>query len=236
MFASIFCKMIDRYNRQIILENFGETSVDILRQKRVAVVGAGAVAASALPLLAGCGVGKIKICDGDCVCLSNLHRQSLFTERDVGVNKAKLATQRLRELNSEIEIECVEKNLATLDDAIAFVKDADLCLDMTDSIASRTLISSACAEVGVPEIMCAATEYISQIYFFDKTFKFSDIAPNGENETAKNFAIFPPSSHLSGIWGAGLAIKLLLNIEEFSAGYMQHFDFHSNTFSKLHLK
>ncbi len=219
-----------------MLEDFGEKSVEILKSKSVAVVGAGAVAASALPLLAGCGIGQIKICDGDCVSLSNLHRQTLFREQDVGKNKAKVVTQRLRELNSEVQIECVEKSLSTLEETVEFVKDTDLCLDMTDSIASRTLISSACAEIEVPEIMCAATEYISQIYLFNETFKFSDIAPNGENETAKNFAIFPPASHLSGICGAGLAIKILLGIEQFKAGYMQHFDFHTNTFSKLYLK
>ncbi len=225
-----------RYSRQVMLEDFGESSVEILKNKSVAVVGAGAVAASALPLLVGSGIGHIKICDGDYVSMSNLHRQTLFRENDVGKNKALVAARELQKLNSEIQIDFSEKKLQTLEEVTAFVKDCDLCLDMTDSFATRTLISEGCALTNTREIACSTTEYVSQIFMFDSSFKFADVAPNDETEGAQKFAIFPPASHLSGVWGAGLAIKILLNIEPFQAGYMQNFDFKNNQFSKYFLK
>lgn len=230
-----FAEMENRFDRQIILDGFGNSSIDILKNKQVAVIGAGAVAAAALPLLASCGIGHIKICDGDNVSLSNLHRQTLFEESDIGKNKAKLAATKLSKINQSTQIEVVEKKLKSIDEVRSFIGSADICFDATDSFASRTMISNACAMENIREIACTATEFLSQMFFLDKTFKFSDIAPNGDDEGTKPFPIFPPSSHLSGIWGAGATIKILLQIEEFKAGYMQQFDFRNDKFFKCNL-
>lgn len=231
-----FAEMENRFDRQIILDGFSDGSIDILKNKQVAVIGAGAVAASALPLLASCGIGHLKICDGDNVSLSNLHRQTLFEESDIGKNKARLVATRLSKINQSAQIEIVEKKLESVDEVRSFINGVDLCLDATDSFASRTMISNACAMENIREIACTATEYLSQMFFFDKSFKFSDIVANGDNEETEPFAIFPASSHLSGIWGAGATIKILLQIEEFKAGYMQQFDFRNNNFFKCNLK
>ena len=81
-----------RYSRQLPLLN--NNSVEMLKQSTVAVVGVGGVGNAVLPLLVGTGVGKIKIVDGDCVSLSNLHRQTIFNEDDISKNKAIMAKEK----------------------------------------------------------------------------------------------------------------------------------------------
>ena len=92
----------DRYQRQVILKNFGEAGQQKLSEAKVLVIGAGGLGCAALQYLAAAGTGKIGIVDDDFVSLSNLHRQVLFTVKDIGYNKAEKAASRLQELNPEI--------------------------------------------------------------------------------------------------------------------------------------
>ena len=95
---------MSRYARQTLLPEVGAEGQARLAAARVLVVGAGGLAAPVLPLLAGAGVGRIAIVDGDTVALSNLHRQTLFTEADCGRSKADVAAERCRALNGEIDV------------------------------------------------------------------------------------------------------------------------------------
>lgn len=218
-----------RYSRQISLENFGQ-SAKLLRQAAVAVVGAGGVAASLLPLLAGAGVGKIKLCDFDAVSLSNLHRQTLYTEAEIGRNKALAAAARLAAINSEIAIEARPDKLTATEEISEFIAGADLCITATDTFESRRNISLACAANDTREISCTAGGFTAQLFEFGHSFTFADIAPDDNAPDAKNLPIFAPAAHLSGVWGAGKALRILAQVENFQPGYFQSYDFASNIY------
>ncbi len=206
----------------------------MLKQATIAVIGAGGVGGAVLPLLVGAGVGRIKIVDGDCVSLSNLHRQTIYNEIDISKNKALLAKEKLSKINTEVEIIARSTYLENQEDAQDFVSGADLCIDTTDSFLSRTFISEACAKENIQEIACTAGGWLAQLYMFDKSFRFSDIAPDAQ-EKAKDLPIFPPAAHLSGVWGASEAIKIITKQRKFCAGYFQSFDFENNRFIKANL-
>ena len=140
---------MNRYARQMILPEVGTAGQARLAQARVLVIGAGGLAAPVLPLLAGAGVGHITLVDGDRVSLSNLHRQTLFTEADCGQPKAEVAAQRCRSLNSEITVAAVTQAL-TPATAPAYVANADLVLDCADSYAVSYLLSDICRAATVP--------------------------------------------------------------------------------------
>lgn len=142
---------MSRYARQIILPQVGPAGQKRLAAARVLVVGAGGLGAPALPLLAGAGVGRITIVDGDVVSLSNLHRQTLFTQADCDRPKAEVAASRCRAINPEITVDVVTEALtpATAPERVA---GADLVLDCADSYAVSYMLSDLCHAAGVPLI------------------------------------------------------------------------------------
>ncbi|MBO6102030.1 MAG: ThiF family adenylyltransferase, partial [Opitutales bacterium] len=129
--------MKGRYARQTGLSGFGEKSVEVLKNTKMVVVGAGGVGSALLPILAGAGVGKILVADGDRVSISNLHRQTLYTEKQVGQSKARLAAERLSSINSEVEISVFEKFLNSREDVLEILKGADMCIDASDNFKTR---------------------------------------------------------------------------------------------------
>src|SRR3989338_6832225 len=94
-----------RYTRQQIFKEIGKKGQEKLRQSTVAIVGLGALGSVSAQLLARAGIGKLILIDRDIVELSNLQRQSLFDENDIGKSKAAQAAEHLKKINSEIEIE-----------------------------------------------------------------------------------------------------------------------------------
>lgn len=142
---------MSRYARQMMLPQVGAEGQARLAAARVLVVGAGGLAAPALPILAGAGVGRINIFDGDAIELSNLHRQTLFTEADVGRAKAEVAAERCRALNSGIVVTGTKRSI-TPENVVQNSQNADLVLDCADSYAASYLLSDTCLALGKPLI------------------------------------------------------------------------------------
>ncbi|MBU0470240.1 MAG: ThiF family adenylyltransferase [Nanoarchaeota archaeon] len=133
---------MDRYSRQALLTEIGTTGQKILQQKTVALVGIGALGTVSAELLARAGLGKLLLIDRDVVELSNLQRQSLFTERDLEKGKAETAKEKLKKINSEIEVEANSVHLNY--ETISLLEKADLILDCTDNLVTRFLINDYC--------------------------------------------------------------------------------------------
>ena len=140
---------LDRYQRQLSLADFGPRGQERLRRGTVLVIGAGGLGCPALLYLAAAGVGRILVVDPDRVEISNLQRQVLFTEHDVGEFKAAAAARRLSELNSRIVIE-PRVGRFTRANALNLVGACDVVIDGSDNFATRYLVNDACVLTGRP--------------------------------------------------------------------------------------
>ncbi len=155
-----------RYSRHLTLPQVGEKGQLRLKAAKVLVVGAGGLGCPVLQYLAAAGVGHITIVDGDQVSLSNLQRQILFTEQDVGKNKAEVASARLQEMNSNIEVNPVP-NFFNLNNALALVESVDLVIDGTDNFQTRYLINDSCVIKKTPFIYASIHQFSGQLAVFN---------------------------------------------------------------------
>jgi len=143
-----------RYQRQTMLPEIGEAGQQRLRDARVLVVGAGGLSATLLPLLAGAGVGFIRLYDGDRVALHNLHRQTLFGLDDIGQPKVLCAQRALAQRNPDCQVEAYSHPLGP-SQLPAAVAGIDLVVDAADNFAITYQLSDFCYPRHLP-LICAS--------------------------------------------------------------------------------
>lgn len=136
--------MEDRYHRQLILPEIGPQGQRKLAEAKVLIVGVGGLGSPIAIYLAGAGVGNIGLVDDDVVSVTNLHRQVLYSEGEVGQKKALCARRRLLSLNSSISVNAYDTRLDS-DNADDLVAQYDMVVDGTDNFKARYIISDACA-------------------------------------------------------------------------------------------
>lgn len=153
---------MSRYARQICLPEVGEDGQAAIRAAHVLVVGVGGLAAPVLQYLVGAGVGRLTLVDGDVVTLSNLHRQTLFRQSDVGRPKVKAAANTLRALNDDCVINVDETPLGPAN-AATLVGHSTLVLDCADSFATSYILSDACQEASVPLISASVLGFAGYV-------------------------------------------------------------------------
>ncbi|MGB1261946.1 MAG: HesA/MoeB/ThiF family protein [Cognaticolwellia sp.] len=157
-----------RYSRQTMLKGIGEQGQQALKNAKVLIVGIGGLGNPVSLYLNAAGVGNIYLVDGDSVDISNLHRQILFNENDIGDNKADSCAEKLQQLNSNTNIEVLDEMLdAELADY--YLPLVDLVLDCTDNINTRYLINQKCLEHNKALVIGAATGFDGQHMFVDPT-------------------------------------------------------------------
>jgi molybdopterin/thiamine biosynthesis adenylyltransferase len=151
-----------RYNRQIVLPNFDLDKQEILLNAKVLIVGVGGLGCAAAQYLVAGGIGEITLIDDDNVDKSNLQRQVLHAEADIGVNKCLSAKASLKQLNSDIKIHVIQKRLEG-DDYLDLIEPLDMVLDCTDNLASRNTLNQACYQSGTPLVSGAAIRMEGQL-------------------------------------------------------------------------
>ena len=156
-------KELDRYSRQVMLQEIGYQGQLKLKQSRVCVVGVGGLGNHITTRLAAMGVGKIRIVDRDVIELSNLHRQTMFDEDDVGQVKVETAAKKLRKLNNDIIIEELPVSINDYT-ALDAVDGCDVVIDALDSVNARYSLNKACIEKKIPFVTGAAVGVTGQTF------------------------------------------------------------------------
>lgn len=176
---------MNRYQRHVQLVDFGQEAQDKLSGCSVLVVGAGGLGCPVLLQLVAMGVGKIGIVDGDNVEISNLHRQLLYKESDVGRSKVEVACERLKKMNSDIQIEGIY-GFVTNQNIFSVFKNFDIIVDGTDQIFTRYLINDACLVLEKPLVYGSVFRYEGHVAVFNvktgdnRSTNYRDLYPNPE--------------------------------------------------------
>jgi len=140
---------LERYDRQIMIEEFGEEGQERLKRARVVIAGGGGLGSPAAIYLAAAGVGTIRIIDWDRVQLSNLNRQVLHWDKDIGRSKVASAAEKLKNLNHGVRIEAINETI-TEANIPQLVAGFDLIVDAMDNLPSRYLLNKAAVEKNIP--------------------------------------------------------------------------------------
>ncbi|MFE4470334.1 ThiF family adenylyltransferase [Leifsonia sp. NPDC056824] len=151
-----------RYARTVQLPGFGEVAQRRLRAARVLVVGAGGLGSAVLPLLAGAGFGTIGIVDDDSVELSNLPRQTIHRERDLGRQKTASAADAIRAIDAGIDVRVFAERLTSAN-ALGILEGFDLVLDGSDNFPTRYLVDDAALLGGLPVVWGAVHRFGGQV-------------------------------------------------------------------------
>jgi len=183
--------MNGRYSRQRKLKEMGEKKQELLRKKKVVIIGCGGLGSAAAELLLRAGVEHLTLIDKDKIELTNLGRQLLYEEKDVGKYKAKVAKEKLLKINSRAKTDAHvlyldNKNLSLLD-------NADLVLDCTDNLETRFWINYHCHKNKIPWIYASAIRWEGYVMFISpKGPCLSCFLKKGNSETCNQQGIVGP--------------------------------------------
>lgn len=217
-----------RYSRQVILREVGVHGQALLRDSTALLVGCGGLGCAAAPYLAGAGMGQIILADGDVVDASNLQRQILYRQADLGRPKAEVAATALRALNPQVQVSA-EVGRVDAQSLPALLADVDVVLDCSDNFPTRFAVNAACVAARRPLVSGAAIRFDGQLAVFDLRRGgpcYACLYPpaGGEvAETCEEAGVLGPVVGVIGAQQALAALKLLLGLGV-EAGTLQIWD------------
>ena len=216
---------VERYARHLVLREVGGPGQQKLRAARVLIVGAGGLGAPAALYLTAAGVGTLGLVDPDCVDRSNLQRQVLYTEADIGQPKVQAAARQLAAINHYVTVEPHEMPL-TPTNAVALIEDFDLVLDGTDDFPTRFAVNAACVATGTPLVSGAIGRWTGQIGVFGARPCYRCLVPEipPDAETCSAVGVV---GALAGVIGSMMAletIKLITGAGEALVGRLLIYD------------
>ena len=204
-----------RYARQLVLPELGPVGQERLRSARVLVVGCGGLGAPVIQQLAAAGVGGMTLVDDDVVEVSNLNRQTLFGEADVGDRKAVVAAGFVRRLDSDIDVQPLVERVTTAR-ARRLVAAHDVTVDCSDGLPTKYLLNDAAVRERRPLIHGAATAWSGQVLVVRSPqgpclrCLFPSLPPRGSLPTCRTAGILGAVTSVVGSFQAAEAVKVLV--------------------------
>jgi molybdopterin/thiamine biosynthesis adenylyltransferase len=156
---------LDRFARHMVLPEIGGAGQMALAKAHVVLVGLGGIGSPALQYLAGAGIGKLTLVDDDRVDVTNLQRQTIYTERDIGHGKAVAAKRWAGNFDARLDI-AISDLRVTRDNAPELVRGASLVLDGCDNFATRLAVSDSCVAEAIPLVSGAVGRFQGQVAAF----------------------------------------------------------------------
>ena len=156
---------LNRFARHIVLPEIGGAGQVALGKAHVVLIGCGGIGSPALQYLAGAGIGRLTLVDGDTVDATNLQRQTVFTPVDIGRSKAEVAAEWAARFDPALEVRAIVARIGA-DNAARMLDGATVVLDGCDNFATRLIVSDACVAAGVPLTSAAIGRFQGQIANF----------------------------------------------------------------------
>ncbi len=209
----------ERYNRHIILPQIGEEGQEKLLEAKVLVVGAGGLGSPVLQYLTAAGIGTIGIADNDTVSLSNLQRQVLYREDQIGRLKVNMAEETLRQLNSDVEI-CIHPLIIEKGNVSGIVSDYDIVVGATDNFYSRKCIDAETKRQNKPFVHASIGEFEGQLSVFNYKggASYGDLYPEMPDDKDLPLGVLGVLPGILGSMQACEVIKIILDLEGVLAG------------------
>lgn len=209
-------EIVNRYTRQMVLPGFGYEGQEALRDAHALIVGLGGLGSPAAMYLAAAGIGALTLADFDRVAISNLHRQILYDDRDLGHKKTAAASARLLEINRALQIHTLDEKV-TFENIIAAIDDVDVVLDCSDNFTTRYAVNRACVTRKKPLISGAAIRLEAQLAIFNNTPHspcYACLYPDATDvgERCSEVGVIGPLVGIIGSTQALEAIKLLTSL------------------------
>lgn len=222
---------LERYARHIVLPQVGGIGQRKLKAASIAIVGAGGIGSAALPALGGAGVGKLTIIDDDTVDRTNLQRQPIFRDDQIGQSKSDLAATFVRRLNPHVEVSGIQKRL-TVENAESLLGGHDLVIDGSDNFATRLTVSDTLTRLKTPLVSAAAVQFQGQVGLFrgweaDKPCYrcfVGDAFDTDDCDTCAEQGVLGALAATVGSFATLMAIRAILGIGEDVAGSLFLFD------------
>ena len=215
---------LDRYARHIVLREVGGAGQARLKAATVAIVGAGGIGSPAIQYLAAAGVGRLVLIDDDTVDLSNLQRQTVFGDADIGASKVAAAARAVARITPHATYTLHAERLGT-DNAAAALRGADVVVDGTDSFATRLAVADAAHGLRIPLVSAAVGQFEGQLGVFrgweaDKPCYrcFVGGAVDGAGDSCADLGVLGALTGVLGSLAALEALRSIIGFGEDSAG------------------
>lgn len=220
--------MESRYDRQVMLPEIGEEGQRRLSSARVLIVGVGGLGSPIALYLAGAGVGSIGLVDGDRVSRSNLQRQVLYAEDEIGELKAVRAKERLLRLNGSLNVTAYPTMLDA-GNAREIISSYDIVVDGCDNFATRYLINDVCIEQDKVYVYGAIRAFDGQVSVFNYGGRYSyrDLFPDEEgmlSMPSPEKGVMGVTPGIVGSVEAAEVIKVICGFGEVLSGRLWHID------------
>ncbi len=222
-----------RYDRQILIRGFGEEGQEKLKKAKVFLAGAGGLGSPAAYYLAAAGVGTLVVTDRDVVDFSNLNRQILHWEENIGRTKAKSAKTKLSRLNPDINIVAVTESIEE-DNAADLVGDADVIVDAMDNLPTRYLLNKVALSKGIPFVHGAVSGFEGRaMTVLPGQTACLNCLYHGVEMPKVKFPVIGVTPGVIGCIEATEAIKYIVGLGDLLAGRLLNYDGLSMKFSEF---
>jgi len=230
---------INRYARHISLPQIGLDGQKVISKSNVLVIGAGGLGSPVILYLAAAGIGRIGIIDFDNVDVSNLQRQVIHSNSEIGQNKAESAKMRIKALNPDVEVKIWKERLTPENGIDIFQDGWDIVVDGTDNLPTRYLIDDLCSILGIPWVYGSIYRFEGQVsvFNFNNGPNYRDLFPDAPpSESIPSCAEGGVLGVLPGVIGSIQAtevIKAITGVGELLSGKLLIYDAENMDFSRL---
>lgn len=231
----------NRYIRQTLLDAIGDEGQQKLLSSHIVVVGCGGLGSIAAPYLAGAGIGKLTLVDGDIPHISNLHRQVFFDSNTGKETKAEELGKHIQKLNPEIDLQIVA-TMISKESIDSIVGKADVVLECTDNIHVKYLVNDYCAKMNIPMVYGAIHKYDGYVSIFENRdesyIHLRDIfaEPNDDIPSCSEVGVMGTLAGVIGLMQANEAIKYISGAGKSLTGILLTYNILNNEQLKLKLK